>query len=322
MGDIILRDFDGNTLSSFWRYGFVTWELFYDCIRTIIFTSDDWAIFEYDENAPGKHGTFCSPSDDLPKPRLYILLRPDGTPIRVGLTALSARHRHPTVFNTPARTDHYRRRVFVRDPCCLISGQRVVGGDYSRFKAAHIFPHAQVKIWTSKGFPSRITDPAPLGQQGGRTKIDSIQNVLLLRSDLHDAWDNYKIAVNPDKGYTVIAFVPGYEDIVGRTLMLNHIADLNLRPLDDLFRDHFTQGVLRNMKGAAEPTWDYGYVFGGMDLSRQDLGEFEVACRLHSLRPGPLDDIFRDHFTQVSPRQTGLEIRKTVVRIRVWTLRS
>ena len=30
------------------------------------------------------------------------------------------------------------------------------------------------------------------------TKIDSIQNVNLLRSDLHNAWGNYKLAVNPD----------------------------------------------------------------------------------------------------------------------------
>jgi hypothetical protein len=52
--------------------------------------------------------------------------------------------------------------------------------------------------WTNKGYPSLITDPAPRNEVGGPTKIDSIQNVLLLRSDLHDAWDNYKFAVNPD----------------------------------------------------------------------------------------------------------------------------
>lgn len=52
--------------------------------------------------------------------------------------------------------------------------------------------------WIRKGFPSLITDPAPLSQVGGATKIDSIQNVILLRSDLHDAWDGYRFAVNPD----------------------------------------------------------------------------------------------------------------------------
>ena len=52
--------------------------------------------------------------------------------------------------------------------------------------------------WVDKGYPGHITDPAPVNEVGGRTRIDSIQNVLLLRADLHNAWDNYKFAVNPD----------------------------------------------------------------------------------------------------------------------------
>jgi hypothetical protein len=93
----------------------------------------------------------------------------------------------------------------------------------------------------------------------------------------------------------VIPFVPGYEDIAGKVLKLDHITDHNLRPLDDLFRDHFLQGVMKNMKGAGEPTWDYEDALGGgtVDLSRQDIWggklgqehlEFEMAHRLHSRR--------------------------------------
>ena len=52
--------------------------------------------------------------------------------------------------------------------------------------------------WVKRGYPSRITDPAPLVELGGASKIDSIQNMILLRSDLHDAWDNYMFGVNPD----------------------------------------------------------------------------------------------------------------------------
>jgi len=33
---------------------------------------------------------------------------------------------------------------------------------------------------------------------GGPTKIDSVQNVITLRSDLHDAWDNYEFGVDPN----------------------------------------------------------------------------------------------------------------------------
>ena len=77
-------------------------------------------------------------------------------------------------------------------------------------------------------------------------------------------------------------------------LKLDHIIDRNLRPLDDLFRDHFLQGVLKNMKGTGEPSWDYEDVLAGrmVDLSRSDIWggkssqehlEFEMAHRLRSL---------------------------------------
>ena len=95
-------------------------------------------------------------------------------------------------------------------------------------------------------------------------------------------------------GYVVIPFIAGYKDIAGKILKLDHIADLNIRPLDELLRDHFLQCVLKNMKGAGEPTWDYEDALGGgrMDLSNDLWGgkkgqahfEFEMAHRLHTLR--------------------------------------
>ncbi|KAJ7229197.1 hypothetical protein GGX14DRAFT_617291, partial [Mycena pura] len=292
--DVILRDFDGNTLSGFWQYGLISWELFYSCLRTVIFSNEDWAVYCYDESVPERQGALCPPSTDLPEPGTYILLGRDGSPLSVGLTALSARLRHPTISGTPARTDHYRNRVRQRDPGCLISGLPVIRDDYSRFKTAHIYPRAHDATWIERGYPSRITDTASLQTVGGPAKIDSVQNVILLRTDLHDAWDNYKFGVNPDAGYIVIPFVPGYDDIAGKVLSLDHITDPNLRPLDDLLRDHFLQGVLKNMKGAGEPSWDYEDAFGDgmMDLSRTDWGgksgqdhlEFELAHRLHDIR--------------------------------------
>jgi hypothetical protein len=97
------------------------------------------------------------------------------------------------------------------------------------------------------------------------------------------------------RGYVVITFVPGYDDIAGRVLQLDHIQDSNLRPLDVLFRDHFLQAVLRNMKGAGEPSWDFEDALGNgsMDLSRQDIWggtlgkvhlEFEMAHRLRDVQ--------------------------------------
>ena len=39
---------------------------------------------------------------------------------------------------------------------------------------------------------------------GGPLKIDSVQNVITLRSYLHDAWDNYEFGVDPH-----VSFVQG-----------------------------------------------------------------------------------------------------------------
>jgi hypothetical protein len=130
--------------------------------------------------------------------------------------------------------------------------------------------------WNEKGYPSIITDTAPSSQVGGASKIDSIQNVLLLRSDLCDAWNSYDFAIDPDvcnspcwhletnpdndfpqRGHLVIPFVGGYDDIAGKFLKLDHIQDPNHRPLDDLFRDHFRQCMLKNMKGIRATGWDY-----------------------------------------------------------------
>ncbi|KAF8531012.1 hypothetical protein JB92DRAFT_3139171 [Gautieria morchelliformis] len=294
-GDVTIRDFYGNTISKLFQYGLIDWKQFHSCLRYVIVTSD-WVVFEYDENTPGLHGAAHPEGDGLVEPGTYIVLQADGSPITVEFTNLAPRPRHPTISNTAqgSRGNHYQTRTRDRDPCCLISGFSVVRGDFTRFSAAHIYPRAHVLEWNNKGYPSRITDPAPISDIGGPSKIDSIQNIILLRSDLHNAWDNYDFAVNPDADYVVIPFIAGYDDIAGKTLKLDHINDCNICPLDELLKDHFLQGVLKHMKGAGEPTWDYEEAFDGgrVDLSNnvwsgkegQVHFEFEMANRLHDLQ--------------------------------------
>ena len=57
--------------------------------------------------------------------------------------------------------------------------------------------------WIHKGYPSKITDTADDAVMGGPLKIDSVQNVITLRSDLHDTWDNYEFGVDPNVGLIV-----------------------------------------------------------------------------------------------------------------------
>jgi hypothetical protein len=49
---------------------------------------------------------------------------------------------HHNFFQTGLQTVAYRRRTRARDPCCLITRLEVFEDDFSRFRAAHIFPRA------------------------------------------------------------------------------------------------------------------------------------------------------------------------------------
>lgn len=43
--------------------------------------------------------------------------------------------------------------------------------------------------WISKGYLGKIIDTADEAWMGGPTKINLVQNVITLRTELHEAWD-------------------------------------------------------------------------------------------------------------------------------------
>jgi len=245
---------NGVVFAGFWQYGTLQWDEFYRYITAFIVTGTSWKIFQYDLEQQ-QHGALCMPGTQIVQPGHYILLSDSGEPIRVGLELFRHRSRHPTHSNTPARDARYRNRGLARDGKCLITGLQTQ--TYSRLKVAHIFPRAHGDEWIRKGYPSKITDTTDEAYIGGRTKIDSLQNVITMRSDLHDAWGNYEFGVDPNNDYRITAFTNGNVDINGLTLQLDHIQDPKGRPLDELFTDHFMQGLFKHMKGAGEPAWTY-----------------------------------------------------------------
>jgi hypothetical protein len=121
-----------------------------------------------------------------------------------------------------------------------------------------------------------------------------------MRSDSHDAWINYEFRVDPSVssvlGYTLsprgglsaqsnycIIALPHLPTILQISismtchLRLDRIEDPMLRPLDELFTDHFMQGLFQHMKGVGEPVQrceDYEESFGdaSFNFKPQDLG--------------------------------------------------
>lgn len=61
----------------FWQYGLIDWELFYECLGTVISATGYWVVFEYDENMPILKGALHLPNrNSYPDPGTYIILRP------------------------------------------------------------------------------------------------------------------------------------------------------------------------------------------------------------------------------------------------------
>lgn len=154
------------------------------------------------------------------------------------------------------RTRSFRDRVRARDSKCCISGRPAETariGIFVGFKAAHIFPLAYEGHFNLHNFGQWITIPA---SDGGA--INSVQNGILLRADIHQLFDSFAIAVNPDDDYKVISFLPHSLFVYGTHLdheLLRHPE----RPVEQLFRWHFRQAVLANMRGAGEPVLEHDF---------------------------------------------------------------
>jgi hypothetical protein len=79
-----------------------------------------------------------------------------------------------------------------------------------------------------------------------------------------------------------------------------------LRPLDDLFRDHFMQGIFKHMKGTDAVGWtyeDYDNAFGdgSFDLSNLNIWGTEEGKR--QLELALADRLFDHRISQQQSRQ-------------------
>lgn len=89
-----------------------------------------------------------------------------------------------------------------RDRQCVISGSRmgIIGDEYwEGLEVTHIFPLAHENHWNSLGYGSLVTIPPESGRS-----IDSVQNGILLRSDIRCHFESYLVSINPDVCVTCI----------------------------------------------------------------------------------------------------------------------
>ena len=98
----------------------------------------------------------------------------------------------------PARDSNFRSAVRTRDKCCVLSGEFADDMDLARgywgaFDVAHIFPLRHEEHWTAHKFADMISILPASGNS-----INSIQNGVLLRTDMHRHFDNHLVSINPD----------------------------------------------------------------------------------------------------------------------------
>lgn len=148
------------------------------------------------------------------------------------------------------RVQAFTDAVRSRDLRCVITGQVVINAEYDDwcgFEAAHIFPLAYEQYWHEHNYSRWISTPPKREEIKGGT-INSVQNGLLLRNDIHQAFDMYKFSINPDicknTLYSLLLIANNYLRIITKlytlfvmdTVLLGNssIEDISMIPKDQL----------------------------------------------------------------------------------------
>ncbi|PUU73718.1 hypothetical protein B9Z19DRAFT_1134579 [Tuber borchii] len=190
---------------------------------------DFWLFYEGGTMVPMNN-------DQLPAGRYFIVT--NGNIIRITDPIITST---PTAQNHFNRSGRFRNDVRTRDGRCVVSGCVVPRTmEYDGYEAAHIYPIAYHHNWANDSHQFKLL---PEGES-----IDSMRNGIFLREDIHTLFDRFIFSIDVDDNYKVIYFRIDTRGIAGNRLPQSFI-DNPHRPSDNLFRWHFKQAVLRNMRG-------------------------------------------------------------------------
>jgi len=85
-----------------------------------------------------------------------------------------------------------------RDGRCIATGRPALlahHGWWAHFETAHIFPLAYEQQWNNFDYSRWITVPPADSSDG---TINSVQNGILLSTEMHISFDSYSWSINPD----------------------------------------------------------------------------------------------------------------------------
>ncbi|OBT76810.1 hypothetical protein VF21_04524 [Pseudogymnoascus sp. 05NY08] len=282
-------DGKNNEIGGAWQNGSLTWSEMAEWMEiTFQKPTDEYAPFhclEPDDPAQplAQHGPLIiTQNNNSPiKPGFYIILIPQGAVVEIPINGENPTPR-PSSRVSSAELDNqarnFRSRVRARDGRCVITGAEPAGDDFVRLAAAHIFPLAYLDVWKTESWQRKIADDRYVGESG----INSVQNGILLRSDVHELFDTFRIAINPDRGYKTYSFLndPTLDNL---TMFRDPNTAAQYQPSRDLLKHHFRMSVLLNMKGReGYPRWDED-IPSGCDEMAEAASSEEGKLRLETI---------------------------------------
>ncbi|KIJ45599.1 hypothetical protein M422DRAFT_29721 [Sphaerobolus stellatus SS14] len=101
-----------------------------------------------------------------------------------------------------------------------------------------ISSHAEI-VWERYGILPLITDPGTRHP----SKIDTVQNALLLTSDLAAGWADGEFGIDVERGNILIPFTKKYAHLAGKELQTDHITNKSLLPLKQCLTIHFENAI-------------------------------------------------------------------------------
>ncbi|KAK9482106.1 hypothetical protein V1527DRAFT_415843 [Lipomyces starkeyi] len=150
--------------------------------------------------------------------------------------------------------------------------------EWTSFEAAHIFPLSHEDLCRSFNYPRFVTNKSDETDTG----ISSCQNGILMLSNIHQQFDSFNFAIDPDDNYKITCFRYDMFGVDGRTLdpVCRDPMD-EKRVIDEYLRWHFHQTVLANMKGNGEPVFEFDFP-DGSDMVGEILSGPRAAERMES----------------------------------------
>ncbi|KAI9754431.1 MAG: hypothetical protein M4579_004699 [Chaenotheca gracillima] len=140
--------------------------------------------------------------------------------------------------------------------------------------------------WRSGSWQHQLSDDEYLGQTG----IHSTQNGIRMRSDVHEYFNKYMLAINPDNDYKTICFVDN-PALDGVTMSRNADAPESHQPSRALLKHHSQMAVLLNMKArAGYPEWDEDMPEGHDRIAEIAKSE-QAKLRLETVMSGKLNSL-------------------------------